>query len=64
MKIVNSLYEWNVIMIVWRNLNVQTNISTLFIGNKNLKVVKEKFHRISPPLDHDENITIKSFFAV
>ena len=26
--------------------------------------MKEKFHRISPPLDHDENITIKSFFAV
>ena len=64
MKIVNSLYEWNVIMIVWRNLNVQTNISTLFIGNKDLKVVKEKFHCISPPLDHDENITITSFFAI
>ena len=26
--------------------------------------MKEKFHRISPALDHDENITITSFFAV
>ena len=62
MKIVNSLYEWNVIRSYEWNLSIWTNsiifqdtnfaswnISTLFFRNKNFKVVKEKLHRISPP---------------
>ena len=62
MKIVNSLYEWNVIRSYEWNLSIWTNsiifqdtnfaswnISTLFFRNKNFKVVKEKFRRISPP---------------
>ena len=50
-------YEWN--WIVWTNSIkfhdthfASWNISTLFFRNKNFKVVKEKFHRISPPLEH------------
>ena len=49
------LYEWN--LIVWTNWIIfhdthfaSWNISTLFFRNKHSKVVKEKFHRISPPL--------------
>ena len=47
-------YEWN--LIVWANWIFHDthfaswNISTLFFRNKNFKVVKEKCHRISPPL--------------
>ena len=49
-------YEWN--LIVWTNWIMfpdthftSWNISTLFFRNKNFKIVKEKFHRISPPLN-------------
>ena len=63
MKIVNSLYEWNFIMIVRMKLDCVNklknihdthfpswNISTIFFRHKNFKIVKEKFHGISPPL--------------
>ena len=59
------LYEWN--LIVWTNWIIfhdthfaSWNISTLFFRNKKFKVVKEKFHRISPPLR--PAYTIKFFF--
>ena len=49
-------FEWN--LIVWTNWIIFHDthfaswiISTLFFRNKNVKAVKEKFHRISLPLE-------------
>ena len=54
------LHEWNLIVsanwMVFHNTHFSSwNISTLFFRNKNFKVVKEKFHHISPPLEISQN---------
>ena len=54
------LHEWNLIVstnwMVFHDTHFSSwNISTLFFRNKNFKVVKEKFHHISPPLEIWQN---------
>ena len=54
------LHEWNLIVstnwMVFHDTHFSSwNISTLFFRNKNFKVVKEKFHHISPPLEISQN---------
>ena len=54
------LHEWNLIVstnwIIFHDTHFASwNISTLFFRNKNFKVVKEKFHHISPPLEISQN---------
>ena len=53
-------YEWK--LIVWTSWIIfygthfaSWNISILFFRNENFKFVKEKFHRISPPLELLQN---------
>ena len=54
-KTLSWSYEWN--LIVWTNWIIFHNTFRLlkyfdtFLQNKNFKVVKEKSHRISPPLE-------------
>ena len=60
-------YEWNLVVwtswIIFHDTHIASwIISTLFFRNKNFKAVKEKFHRISPPLQTDKNTINQVFF--